>query len=400
MNELRHVICIERNVDCLDESCCARIVTTARLSLLSLVLLFLSGGAALGANFMLDPGTRLETPIPSDLYMAGGWLEMDTSIDGDLRSASGSIDLSGRLNGNGLIAAGLVDIRGLIEGDLLILGGLVDIDTSVGQDLSVAAGRLTVSEASHIAGNAYMGAGRVDLGGRIGGNVRIAAGEVVVRGQIAGDVHIDAATLTLEPSTRIAGTLYHRTVEDPLIANPGGVQRVVVLDRAEPSKPAAPASSWRLVTIWVALLILFSALFFFFPRWTVRAAAQIRSRWWLAFPVGFAALFATPILFAILIVTVVGVPLALILAGSIVLVVAAGLPSLAFCLARLASRLASPGHQDRWLALIALTGVALFLFLLLGQIPLVGGLLVGLLTLTGAGGLLLALWESYHLARS
>ncbi|MDZ7849843.1 MAG: polymer-forming cytoskeletal protein [Halodesulfurarchaeum sp.] len=303
---------------------------------------------------------------------------------------------------NGLdVMAGTVVIRGTVAGDLNGFAGDVVIAESgvVTGDVSVATGSLRI--AGTVEGSVSAGAGVVTLArtGSVGDAFSVGAGTVTVEGQVAGDATIGADTIALGSAARIGGELRY----DGALTQESGavVDGPIVQDSSIGGFGPVGVSghSWfffgggwlNAVYGLFANLLLGAVLLLVLPDFSNRVADRAAASPGWSVLVGLLALIGIPFLLALVAVTIVGIPLAILGLFGYLFVLWVGVVYGEYAVGRwlLGRRSEEP---NRWYAL----GLGLVLFAVLGAIPVVGGLLVFSALLVGLGGLVSAIRGAYR----
>lgn len=288
--------------------------------------------------------------------------------------------------------------------DLTASGGSVVVYGTVDGDLDAYAGTVVVAENATVTGNvnAYAGSVRVEgtVGGRVvayAGSVVVArgatvrrslgavAGDVTVAGTVLGDVTAGTATLRLAPTARVGGDVNYDgevTVADGAQVD-GQVRRVRDLGLG-PAPPSLPPGTFLVYGLLSNLLL--GAILLYtgeeFSTGVVEAAALE--------PVtslghGLAAALAAPLVALVLVLTVVGVPIALVWLLALPLL---GWIAAVYGRFALGAWLLSYAEVETpWAGLVA--GVVLVG--LLARIPYVGLPLRALVLVVGLGALVLEL---------
>jgi hypothetical protein len=116
----------------------------------------------------------------------------------------------------------------------------------------------------------------------------------------------------------------------------------------------------------------------------------VGSRWAWSILIGFIGIVCIPVAVVILLVTVVGIPLAMALLAAYFLLLLFGYASSGVAAGGLALRRLAPQRSSLgWRVLAA--AVCMALIILAGRIPILGGIVVLVALLTGVGALLLQL---------
>jgi hypothetical protein len=205
---------------------------------------------------------------------------------------------------------------------------------------------------------------------------------------VRGDVEVAAGELQLGPRARIEGRLRYRSGEEARIdsgaAVQGGVER-----RAMPRHPRREREGGAVALgAWTLGLMLFAALLVWaLPEWTGRAAEAWRRRFGWSALAGFVALASMPAAILLLLVTVIGIPLALvaILAYPALLLVGYVVSGIALGDATLMRWRAAVAARTAWRAAAAALGV--LAIGLASLVPWVGWLVAFAALIAGMGAL-------------
>ena len=310
----------------------------------------------------------------------------------DVFAAGASVYAAQPVEGDLIAAGGEVRVAAPVAGDVLAAGGQLLFDGTVARNAHMAGGRVALGPSSRIEGNASIAGGHVEVRGAIDGYLQAAGGEVLIDGPVQGDVEVAAGELELGPRARIGGTLRYWGGE-PLERHAsaqvlGGVVEREVPRREPPELDEVAGAAFGVWTL--GLMILAAVLVAALPAAMAKVAAVASARFGWSLLVGFIALAAAPLAIVLLLVTVVGIPLALLalLAFPALLLVgyvASGVVLGTGILARL-----QPARAQRtgWRAAAGALGV--LLLALAAMVPWVGPLVALVALIAGVGALLLA----------
>lgn len=218
--------------------------------------------------------------------------------------------------------------------------------------------------------------GAISVDGAVGGDVRAAGNSVTLgpNADVGGEFRYDAEEFTRSDDATVEGGV----VEDPSLGGDDG-------------RFGAALPSWAgAIYGFLTSLLLGAVLLLAFPRFSEAVAARAIAGPVVAGGVGLLTLIAVPILLVLVTITIVGIPFAI--AGFALYVLALWIASVYGKYAVGRWVLGRGGLGNRWLALL----LGLVAFLLVGLIPIVGGLADFVALLLGLGALVLALWDRYR----
>ncbi|WP_255198188.1 bactofilin family protein [Halorarius litoreus] len=296
-------------------------------------------------------------------------------------SFTGTVAADPRFGGTIVVGSGQT------VGDIEAVGGSVVVRGTVDGDLTGVAGNVLI--AGTVTGNVEMAAGSVTVteGGEIGGDVNVATGSLLVDGTVLGSVTAGAGEIVLGPDARIAGDLRY----DPdatLSGNRGAVEGSIVADDSlvgdvtvGPVVPPIVFDVWGLlVGLAIGALLLYGA-----PEFADRVTGMAVGEPLRSGGVGLLAVVLAPIVALVLVLTIIGIPLALV--GAILFGIVVWIGSLYGRLA-VGVWLARLLDQESRAATLLLGFGAVFV---VGLVPVLGGLVQAVVALLGFGALALVL---------
>lgn len=347
------------------------------VGMLLMAVTSVASGAENGRIFIAGGSVRLDGPVAGDLYMAGGSVRIDEPIGRDAIVAGGSVRIS----------AAVVD-------DLWATGGALALGGDVGGRLIAAGGNVVIGPSVNIGGPLRVAAGSIDIVARVGGKLQVAAQSVSLSGEFAGDVDIAAERIRIGPHTRIAGNLRWFGSQPPEIDPSAVIAGSVTNWERGFDFPLPQRDDVRRVLSVVGGLFVIGVsiigllLLLLAPRWTFSTGAAVRESMLRSAVIGLVVLLALPPLAVLLMITVIGLPMAILLLLLYPLLLAFGYLVAAIgigdSLARLARR---DGLPPMWLRVPTLI-VAVIALAAAAWIPYVGPWVAPLATLIGVGALL------------
>lgn len=347
------------------------------------------------ASFSIARSLLAASSSPGNAYVAGISVVLTAPVAGDLSAFGGSIITAAPVAGDELLLAGSIRSRAPVDGDFRAVGGSITVEEPVSGDL-VAFG-FSVYDAGRAAGNVFIAAADATLTGGASGPVTIYGNTISLAGDFKGNVDIVASgRVTLAPGTTIRGALSYEAPEPAAIPASATIVGGSTYTNASYLPDVGTSRILALVSIGFFLfarilgaLILAGLLAGLFPR----LAEEIVERAYTGRPrsilltmlLGFAILVATPVLFVVLLLTFVGIGLALLLGIAYALIaflalLYAGILLGSVCARRFWGREAVL-WRDGVFGMLALSLIAL--------VPFVGPFVLLLLTIFSAGALLL-----------
>jgi cytoskeletal protein CcmA (bactofilin family) len=366
-----------------------------------------------------------------------------------LSAAAGAADFGGLLvggdttvttpiQGNSVIVAGHIEVLAEISGNLVATGGDVDIRKSIGKDLVAAGGSVTLaapvlgnarayassveltSEAK-VSGNADFAGDHVRVGGPIEGSLKAAGDDIEIDTTVNGDVDVMGDHISLGPNARINGRIRYTSSgelqRDPAAQVSGAVERTL--------RASVGPHSWRrwsgdsnfdderfddvLFPGWqkeirdwrdtyrhrgltwlggtsIVIALLMGALL---PGLTRGLGATVSTRWGWSVFLGLVVLVCAPVLAVVLVITVIGIPIAILVVAAYLLLLYFGYVAGGVALGDIALHQLAPTRYNDAASRILAAVVAMAIVIAAARAPLVGGFVSFVAMLTGCGALLL-----------
>lgn len=338
---------------------------------------------------------RIHGAIADDVYAAGGTVDVLATVEGDVVVAGGRVTVSDRVSGDVMAAGGAVTVSAEIGDDVRLAGGDVTLSGSVRDDAIAAGGNVTITSDSNIGGRAWLSGGRIDMAGTIGKELKAAGGRIVLSGQVNGDVELTGRDISILDGATINGNLKYRSPREAEIANGVEVRGSIDYEPVEqPIVAVGAAIAAVVIVVLLSLAVTGIALYLLFPHTIDTSVATIRSEFWKCLGLGLAIFAATPVVIAVLIMTVIGWLPAVVIGPVYVILLLAGFLTAVFYVGSLGLGLLGRGEPSRGRRLWSFV-LALIVVTVLGLVPLLGTLLLFVLMLLGVGVLELCMYRAY-----
>lgn len=334
--------------------------------------------------------------IDDTLIALGDSIEIDGTVTGDLIALGRRVVIRGAVDGQLVTAARTVDIEGSLGGSVLGFAQTLTVrDGKIARNLFGFGQQVTASGDVTIGGNAVVFGSNAALAGTVSSDVYGFAGELDVSSAVGGDLTAYAGTVRVLGPARIDGDVVaHVQSESALQVSSGatisGTVRTEIEDGLAREKPsvareAAGFLASQVVRFGAAFVTGLILLWLVPPlkRMSLDSAGEVVT----SAGVGLVTLVAVPIIALMTAVTLIGLPIAIL--GVLVWLVWIYFAKIV--LAQFIGRkLFDRTDRSRHFALTLLVGL-LLVFLAI-NIPLLGGLLNFLMTITGLGMLVIFLW--------
>ncbi len=342
-------------------------------------------------NVFFGPAESVE----ADLYLAGENVTFLGLAQQDIFGAASSLaTISGRVAQDLNLAAMKVEITAQVGDDVRILAKQLTLDGRVGGSALLLASQVNCQRPSICEQDVVILAKDVRLSGTINGSLRVIAKRIVIDGVVAGNVILRAEKITLGPAARILGTLRYQSPQQ-ITVQPGAVlqrpaQRIQEQEAGPPGEREFNFKGMVLVgkilyrvTLFLGLVAVGCLLLVMAPVASRRYVLVLRHRPWASLSWGALTSVGIVVLFFILLVSLIGIPLAVVLAiFSVLAMLLAGL-GVGYLLGFLLLK-PGPAALGRNIAAFIL---GFTLLGLIGLIPVLGELIEVIVILGGLGAL-------------
>jgi hypothetical protein len=252
------------------------------------------------------------------------------------------------------------------------------------QDQIVLSGRVFVPR-GQVAGEIVVFTGRVQVAGVVQGDVVVVDGPVTISGQVSGSVISFDGSVRLAATAQVAGDVIAREEVDAADgAQVGGEVRAhAPFTFTTPARALGRFASWLAVS--VSTLLLGLLVLWLTPRAADRVLRAAREAPWISAAWGLAGIVLLPVVSALLVLSLVALPLGLMLLFALALLVFVAYTWAVWVLGRAVVR-----EHGRVVAFLAGWAIAR----VVGLIPVVSGVTFGLAAGFGLGAMTVAVWRA------
>jgi len=336
-------------------------------------------------------------------FVAGERVEVTHANVADDIFALGRDVIFETVSATNVIAAGMsLSFKGITADDLIVAGGRMDLSGNIKDDVVAAVcpfcpvgGRLHLTNDMQIGNDARLAGRDIAVDGRIGGDLYAAGQQFRLSGEVVGNARIEADRIALAPGARIGGDLLYTSQSKPEV--PDGAIIAGQVRQVESQMPFAKGLPERwiwygvfaAIGIVLAILLLGAALQLAMPGLLSDAAATVQAKPWSTLGRGLVLALVVPVAIALLMATVIGIPIGMVTAAGFVVLVALAFVAIAYCIGLyvrvLFRRQGVPtgsGPRILW------TSLGIFILLIIGLIPFVGWAIGLLAMIAGLGAVI------------
>ncbi len=256
--------------------------------------------------------------IHEQLWLMANSAAFAGSIGDDLFVLANTISLAGSAANDAWLLGNTVEVSGSIADHARLAGGTLILKGSVSNSFTAVGAAVQLSTNSEVRGNVNAAANTCSFEGRIGGDLRVLGEKVTLSGSVGGRTRITANDIVVIPGATLGGDLEYTSptelVLDPRVKIAGRVLR----NTNAAAQPAISQSQILLLQLYMMLAALLAGVVFMslFPRYSIRASAAIRLAPMRCSFAGVLTLGLVPMFAMAATITLVGIPLAVLLAAS------------------------------------------------------------------------------------
>jgi len=350
------------------------------------------------ATWSVTAAENAGTATAGNVYLAGTQVRTEGPIHGDLIAAAGRISVDHPVSGDAVLTAGSIEIYSRIGDDLRALGGIISISGHVAGEALLAGGSVSLGPDSEVGGRAWLAGNDIVIGGHLRNGLKVYGKKILVLGEVAGPVELAAEQIEILSSARILGDVTYSSSHKIKIAPNAMIAGKVVRTPGtfEFYHPRFKVPGWPAFRPLLLLGLLAAGLLLIalFPRFTRAAMQAINAAPLKSVGLGAAIFFSLPPVILLLVITIIGIPIALALLAFYATGLLTGYLVLALFLGdKLLHAARRPPGAFAWRA--GSLAAALILLWLVRHLPYIGDLVVLGALLAGLGAIVLQAFSNY-----
>lgn len=354
-----------------------------------IVIALLPLGVARAAQFVSNNNGDIIVPAGEshrNLYSAGQTVTVDANTLGDLAVAGQTVVINGNVERSLFAAGRTLNVRGDVGDHLRVAAEFVTISGHVSGDVMVAGSEITITKDAVVDGGVYGAATDLTIDGVVKGEVKASANKLLITGSTGSITAY--STVKLASTAKVNGSLtYHWNDQSDLSKDNGATvtgKTTFLKMIAQPNHFAAFVTFASLAALigWIILGLL---VIFLLSKQAQKVVDQALGAPAAAAGYGLAVLFLLPIIGVILAITIVGLPISFLIGLVWLLLITVGSLlgkiTLGAAIYKLFTK--NQAYTVSWLTL----GIGIIASVLLGLVPVLGGLVKFVFLLLGVGAL-------------
>lgn len=263
--------------------------------------------------------------IDGNYYAAGNTINIRGTIKGDLVCAAQRLNVSGKIKGDILSAGENIRISGAVDGNIRVAGTNLDLTGTTSRNVMAFSNSLVLSKNAGVGGDMLVVGGAADISGNIQGSLHGAVREAMVSGKIGDGINLrmeerpfsgnEKTPLIITEGAIIKGNVNYTAGIKGDISDNAEISGEIIY-KTPPEQGSAGMAAFR---AWYGLFSLFGMLvagLVIVSLWrnTVRKITdRMLDKTGQSFLFGILVLILTPIICLLLMLTLIGAPVAFIL---------------------------------------------------------------------------------------
>ena len=361
------------------------------LPILSLLILLLFPKGTINAakievgDYNLDK----ESIVEDDLYISGEKIVISGVVDGDLIVMGQNITVDGTVTGDTYLFGTTVTLSGNIYGSAILAGSSVNISGTIAENTYVAS--IMADLDGTFTKDIAVAAGTFKINGTVGDDIRVASGQIISTATVGGDFLAGGENYTIDEAN----------VSGDLIAGSDNIfgKNLVKEQTFDFSKDDFLGFNIGLAIVnFIGMYIVGIILILSAPVKTLQIEKKIITSWeelLKSYAIGLVVLFTIPIPLFLLILTLVGAPLAFLIIGILIFLAAFGTIWTESAIGQKVLQLTDRKDNGRFISLLVGRSISVIVRL----IPIVSGIYSLSLILITVGSVVRTKYDAFSQAR-
>jgi len=330
--------------------------------------------------------------VDGNLYAAGNDITIDGEIKGDLIAAAQTITINGRLEGDLIAAAQTITVNGEVNGNIRIAANSAYLNGPVARNVNYIGNTLAVGQNAKIGWDLLSSAINTNIMGVINGNYTGTGNSIILSGKIGKNFNFaksqNTQIITLAPQATINGNLYYNDQAQLNLQEGSSIAGQVNPIKNKTDNNKTVTALWSYVYSVFAAIIIGLILIKPGKKITLGMNELIKKQTTSVIVWGVLAFLIVPMAALILIVTIIGIPLALMLIAAWLLMLWLGKIITAIFIGQaLITRFSKHSDREANLTLSLILGIVLAY--LIFAIPYIGWIISLAATCIGLGAFMI-----------
>lgn len=265
----------------------------------------------------------IEGQVNGDVFLVGNSVTIKGPVAGSVFVLGNQVNLTGEVAGSVFAVASTISVTGEVAGSVRTLASNFSLNSTVGENLFFAGSVATIGDQASIGWDLFFAGASLEIAAPINRHADLRGASLVLNQRVGGDAFVDlkeTGSMVLLPAAVIEGNLtYLAGSENRLDIREGatiiGQTNFQSVERAPKGwfDFITPQFLFRKVIAIFSLIIVGLVLIALAKKQTDRIVDFMINRFWSALGWGVIYFIITPVIAILLLLTIIGIPLAIIL---------------------------------------------------------------------------------------
>jgi hypothetical protein len=255
--------------------------------------------------------------VDNTVFMGGRNVDIAGTVNGDVICGAQNLNISGTVTGDVICGAQTINISGHVEGNIRIGGQTVNFNGTVDKNATIGAQTINTDSKSMVGGDADFAGSNLNLSGNIGRDLAVAGSNVNLSGEVGRDIKSAVQDMTIAGGAKVGGGIDYTSKNKVNISGgatvAGSVTQHIPKEKTRSYPRMAFFSGIFVLILGAVLLIAALILTALFPQFVHSVSSQAVKRPLRVFLTGFVASIVVPVVAVLLMISVIGIPLAILL---------------------------------------------------------------------------------------
>ncbi|OIO48060.1 MAG: hypothetical protein AUJ28_00055 [Parcubacteria group bacterium CG1_02_37_51] len=328
----------------------------------------------------------------ANLYRAGTTLDIAGEVNGDVYLAGQSINISGHIRGDVIAAGEVIKIDGIVDGNIRVAGRDITIGADVKRSVTAVGQSIFINDDAKIGATVLTFGQNIEMRGSISGNLDAAGETIFITGDLTHTNLFDVDNLKLSDAAEIRGNLNYTSYQEADIAEGTTIGGIINYEQAKTSTaPIYNASFfWNKLLKLLRWFLIGLLLLWLVKGYTLEITAKMKDDPAKIILWGVLFFVVTPLVAIVLMISVIGIPLALMIMAIYVIALYIAKIFAALLVGQWVSKKFNWSFALPWQFLLGLV-----IYLILVSLPWIGGALVIIALWWGLGGMIRFKYEFF-----
>ncbi|MFH1661682.1 MAG: polymer-forming cytoskeletal protein [Candidatus Falkowbacteria bacterium] len=281
--------------------------------------------------FSVKTGDSIYIPkgetVEGNLFSAGATITVDGIVTGDVICAGQTVNINGTVDGDVICAAETININGTVNGNARVAGSSISINGKISRNVMGFGSSIYLDKNASVGWDLFTAGASGEFRGKIGRNLHGFLANAVISGKVGQDVQLklnnqkpDKSGLTISEDAQINGNVIYSDKIKASIAESASIAGITKHDIPK-IKSAKKGFNFAAVWMWAKIYSIFSALVIglvlvsLWKKDIEKITDNMLKKPGSIIGWGAVVMILTPIIAILLLITLIGMPLAIIIMG-------------------------------------------------------------------------------------